>query len=883
MKCLARLLLALTLTARAAQAQGKPLEAPTDTVRAQGLNALVQVIRDRWGINHIYAYNDYDLFFTQGYMAAHDRLFQFELWRRQATGTVAELLGPRELKRDIGARLFAYRGDMSQELAHYHSHSRDIIQAFVDGVNAYIDEANRHPDQLPIEFKLLGTRPHEWTADVVVSRHQGLLGNIQEELNFGRAVAAVGDTEVKRLAWFHPWDPDLKLDKSINGKLLSAPILDFYEAFRKPVQFEPTDIVTAFRNDPAAYRMLAAAADSVAAEGLATVQQDIGSNNWVVSGRLTASGKPIMANDPHRAQSVPSLRSWVHLVAPGWDVIGGGEPEIPGVSVGHNEYGAWGLTIFATDGEDLYVYQTNPEDPNQYMYHGAWEPMRLVREPFSVKGQSSPVVVRLRFTRHGPVVYQDSVHHVAYAVRAAWLEPGSAPYLASLRMDQAHSWDDFRNACSYAFIPGENMVWADAKDIGWQAVGIAPVRQNWSGLVPVPGDGRFEWQGYLRIPERPHELNPPAGYIATANNDLIPSSYPYPDAVGYVWADPYRWDRITDVLGAVGHPLSVSDMTQLQTDYLSIPARQLVPLLASLSATSPGTEAARRALLDWNFVLDKNSIPAGIYEAWYRRLEENTRKRVVPEAAQPFFPTISTHRLIEWLTLNPTIPSPPPPPSRAIPLPPSALSDGYSPYVPSRQSYSPSAPTSPSAPSSAASSKGAAPPLPPPPPKLPPPPFGENSEAVRDSILLMSLDEAVADLTQRFGTDYSNWKWGQNGYHHALIMHPLSAAVSDSMRSKLDVGPVPRGGDGNTVGATGGTDNQLAGASFRIVADVNDWDASLGSNNPGQSGDPDSSHYRDLFALWSEDQYFPVTYSRPKVEAAVDHVTILVPPPPRPK
>jgi penicillin amidase len=380
-------------------------------------------------------------------------------------------------------------------------------------------------------------------------------------------------------------------------------------------------------------------------------------------------------------------------------------------------------------------------------------------------------------------------------------------------MDQSHSWDEFRNACSYAFIPGENMVWADqGGNIGWQAVGIAPIRKTWSGLVPVPGDGRFEWAGYLRISEKPHILNPPSGFIATANNDLIPPGYTHPDAVGYVWADPFRWQRIIDVLD-VAHGLTIADMTRLQTDYLSLPAKSLVPLLAPLTATKPEVERARRALLDWNFVLDANSVPAGIYEAWFRLLEENTRQRFVPAAAQPFFPVVSTQRLIEWLT-------------------------------------------------------------------TPPVEFGDHPAAVRDSLLLLSLDQGVADLTRRFGADQANWKWGQVGYHHALITHPLSPAVSDDIRRRLDVGPVARGGDGNTVGATGGSDNQLAGASFRIVADLGDWDATLGINNPGQSGDPESPHYRDLFALWAEDKYFPVAYSRARVETVAESVTMLQPPRP---
>ncbi|HEY9225125.1 MAG TPA: penicillin acylase family protein, partial [Gemmatimonadaceae bacterium] len=615
----------------------------TDTIRAPGLTQPVEILRDASGISHIYAKNEHDLFFAQGYSAASDRLFQFELWRRQATGTVAELLGPRELQRDIGARLFKFRGDMRTELLRYHPRGVSIVQAFVDGVNAYIAETERNPSKLPLEFRLLNTKPGRWTPEVVVSRHSGLLGNLTEELSTTRAVAAIGPEKVKELDNFGPGDPDLRIDAKIDKSLLSAPIIGLYQAFRAPIRFQPADLVATARNDNQSFLKLAAATDSAYNDLMTNRRRDIGSNNWVVSPRRTLHGAAIMANDPHRAQSIPSLRYWVHLVAPGWNVVGGGEPTVPGVSIGHNEHGAWGLTIFATDGEDLYVYETNPANPRQYRYKGQWESMRTIHETIPVKG-AAPTTAALRYTRHGPVVYEDTVHHVAYAVRAAWLEPGSAPYLASLRIDQAKTWEEFRDACTYSFIPGENMIWADrAGNIGWQAVGIAPIRNNWSGLVAVPGDGRFEWAGYLPMLQKPNAFNPPEGFIATANNNLIPPGYPHMNAVGYSWTDPYRWARISEVLGS-GRKLAVADMMRLQTDYLSVVARQLVPLLRDVTVPSPSDEVerARLALLDWDFNLDKRSVPAGIYEAWYRRLAETVTRRVVPENARQYFRTLGT-------------------------------------------------------------------------------------------------------------------------------------------------------------------------------------------------------------------------------------------------
>ena len=795
----------------AARAQGVASVAPrADTLRLGALHRPVEILRDRWGISHIYARDEHDLFFAQGYTAARDRAFQFELWRRQATGTLAEVLGRRELTRDRGARLFRYRGSIAADLARYHPHGAAIVGAFVDGINAFVDEAARNPALVPVELRMLGLVPGRWTPDVVISRHQGLLGNIDEELANGRFVAHHGAALLEKLEWFHPGpSPDLTLDPMLRGSALDAPILALYDAYRAPVRFQPADLRTAFRNDPQAALRLASIDSEALASLHRTQRRDIGSNNWVVAGGRTLSGRAIMANDPHRAQAAPSLRSFVHLVAPGWNVIGGGEPVVPGVSIGHNEHGAWGLTVFETDGEDLLVYRTDPANRDRYQYRGAWEPMRLVRESIAVKGEA-PYAATFRYTRHGPVVYEDSARHLAYAVRAAWMEPGGAPYLASLRMDQATTWEQFRDACSYSNIPGENMVWADtAGNIGWQAVGIAPIRPRSSGLVPVPGDGRFEWAGYLPIREKPHALNPANGFIATANNDLTPAGYAHRNAIGWTWADPYRFARISEVLGS-GRRLSMMDMMRLQTDYTSLPARSLVPLLAGLTAGDAATEGARRTLLAWDDVLDANSVAAGIYEAWYRHLLPAVTETVIPASARTGAPYLSTTRVIDWLT------------------------------VPGGE-------------------------------------FGASPVAGRDSLLLRTLAAGVAELTQRYGADSSGWAWGR--FHHVVLKHPMSAAVSPELRARLEVGPWPRGGDGNTPGATGGGENQTAGASFRFIVPAGDWDAAVGANTPGQSGDIDSPHYRDLFELWKNDRYFPVKYSRAAVEGVTEARTVLTPAP----
>lgn len=782
----------------------------SEKLTVEGLQAPVEIIVDKWGIPHIYAQNEADLFFAQGFYAARDRTFQFEIWRRQATGTVSEILGKRELRRDIGTRLFQFRGDIQQEMNHYHPRGELIITSFVRGVNAYVALTEKNPDLLPVEFELLGIKPQPWTPEVVISRHQGLLGNINKELSVARAVAELGTERVKELDWFHPHEPDLTIDPKINTEILSKDILGIYNAFRRGIAFEPGDLAVEVRNpNLEAYKNLAAEDESVFQEAMEKGAEYIGSNNWVVSGDLTQSGYPIMANDPHRSQAAPSLRYMAHLVAPGWNVIGGGEPTIPGISIGHNEYGAWGLTVFGTDAEDLYIYKINPDNPNQYWYRGAWEDMRIIKDTIPVK-DDEPVIVDLKYTRHGPVVFEDEATQQAAAVRCGWLEIGGSPYLASLRMDQARTWEEFREACNYSNIPGENMIWADrAGNIGWQAVGIAPIRRNFSGMVPVPGDGSYEWDGYLPIKAKPHVYNPKEGYFATANENVTPKGYPYLDAIGYNWSEPFRGDRVREVL-ASGRKHNLMDMMQLQTDYLSIPARTLVPLLENIDISKDENLAqARQMLLDWDFMMTKNSIAAGIYRAWEGRLYNNVRE-LHTTAKERDVASIPTWRIIEWLLL------------------------------PSGN-------------------------------------FGDEPVQARNEVLVKSLKEAVYNLEKKLGKDMNQWQYGQLDYKHVIIRHPLSNAVKEDVRQKLDVGPAPRGGYSFTINNTGGRDNQTHGASFKIIVDTGNWDHALGTNTPGQAGDPDDPHYRNLFDIWVNDQYFPVFYSREKVESVRDRVLNLSP------
>jgi penicillin amidase len=692
---------------------------------------------------------------------------------------------------------------MSRELSRYHPRGVEIVGAFVEGINAFIAQAEREPSRLPIEFKILGIKPGRWTTEVVVSRHNGLFRNVTSEVQTAQLVRILGSQRAREILNLHPGAPRLEPDAALAlGPIMDA-VLGPYQASRANLRFRPEDVAAEYRGKaphPATEGNLPAAK---AATGDGSTE---GSNNWVIAGDRTFSRAPIMANDPHRAIQLPSLRYWVHLVAPGWNVIGAGEPALPGVSVGHNERGAWGFTIFSIDQEDLYVYETDPNDASHYRYGSQWEAMRVEHETIPVKGQAD-APAELKFTRHGPVLHLDRERHRAYALRAAWLDEGAAPYLASLRIDQAASWLEFRDACQYFATPSENMVWADVDGhIGWQAVGLAPLRRGWDGLLPVPGDGRYEWNGFVPALELPHIADPPRGWFASANQDNLPPGYPF--AVGSQWIDPFRFSRIEEVLGA-GRRFTLSDMMQLQQDELSLPARALVPLLRGLHPADKAREAAHR-LLDWDFVLDRDSVPAAIYVAWEKAVKEAVWELMIPREARSVMRagSLSTEKIIAWLMVP----------------------DGR---------------------------------------------FGPNPIVGRDALMQQALETAVAGLEKRLGSDMNQWQYGQARLKHIRLRHLLSESVREHLRAGLDLETFARGGYANTVNNTSDDDNQVSGASFRIIADLGDWDRSLGTNTPGQSGDPESPHYRDLLAPWAVGKYFPAFFSRPKVESVTETTTVL--------
>lgn len=580
------------------------------TFQTQGLSAPVDIRIDRWGIAHIKAETQADAFFAQGWNAARDRLWQIDLWRKRGLGLLAGDFGPAYAAKDQAARLFLYNGDLEPEWRSYGPNAKAWTAAFVAGINAYLDGIDAGEHQLPPEFRLMGTRPGRWQAeDVVRIRSHARVHNLDHELRRSAVVAKYGE-EADGLRKARQPDRPLQVPEGFEPAELPAEILKTYLLATEPPTF---------------------GSDSVQAE--AAPSEVLGSNAWAVAPSRTTTGRAILASDPHRAHQMPGLRYVVHLQAPGLNVIGAGEPAVPGVSFGHNEDIAFGLTIWPIDQEDLFVYDLNPDDPNQYRYGNGWEAMQVRREALPVKGEGERAI-ELRFTRHGPVLHVDRAAGKAYGLRTIWSEPGTAAYLASLAFLQARTIADYEQALKGWGAPSSNHVVAekDGGNIARFTAGFVPVRPNWDGLLPVPGDGRYEWAG-LRDPlTTPRVKNPAEGWVATSNQFNLTDDWLRPDNTpGFEWPDPARYNTVSAALEAkLQH--SLDDICALQTSYHSNPAERLVPLLEALP-DSP----AKAMLQGWDLQLKADSAGAALFETWFmRHLAPRVLDAVSPAGLQAY-------------------------------------------------------------------------------------------------------------------------------------------------------------------------------------------------------------------------------------------------------
>src|SRR5579884_3506440 len=743
-------------------------------IHLDGLAKPVEVLRDTWGVPHIFAQSAADLFFAQGFVAAQDRLFQMEIWRRAGAGELAEILGPSYVERDRFARLLRFRGDMEQEWSSYSPDARELTTAFVRGVNAYIEKQG---DRLPIEFQLLGVKPGMWKPEDCLLRLAGLLmcRNAVSEITRARLISKVGP---ELAAALEPPDPPVKV------AALTDPLMEGIDE----------NVTRALRE----------------AIGPVRFDSEQGSNNWVVDGTLSATGKPILANDPHRPVILPSLRYMAHLVAPGWNVIGSGEPALPGIAVGHNERIAFGFTIVGIDQQDIYVERTNPSNPNLYRWRGDWRSMEVRHEKIAVKGRNEPVDVVLKFTVHGPVIYEEPGKSRAFALRWVGSEPGTAGYLASLAADRAQNWQEFTRAMERWKVPSENMVYADVDgNIGWVAAALTPVRKGWDGLLPVPGaKGVYEWQGFLPREELPQSQNPSSHYVATANQNILPAGYHA--EISYEWSPPYRFARIKECLEAKKR-FTLEDFQSIQHDITTLPGRTLARLIKIVDMQDRELQPYVELLAGWDGVLSADSRAGVLYGIWLQELLDGFYHSEVPA------------RLLDFLATP-----------NGVPVLLAALEKPNAAW------------------------------------------FGEKPREGRDRLLRTTFRKAVNRARKLLPGDEKEWSWGR--LHTTTFRHPL-ASLGPAYAKAFNLGPVPRGGDAFTPNAASHNlkFEHTGGATYRHILDLADWDRGLATSAPGQSGQLGSPHYDDLLPLWQKGEYFPLAFSRARVEKVARHRLILIP------
>ena len=577
-----------------------PLPQTSGTLAVDGLSAPVRIVRDRWGVPHIYAENQDDLFFAQGFVQAQDRLFQMDLWKKSVQGRLSQVLGSNFIERDAMTRRIQYRGDLDAEWESYGSAARGIAAAFVRGINAWVVIARA---QQPEEFALAGWPPEFWRPEDLLNRTDAFLASVDaaDEVLRARLVAAVGAQGADRL-----------LSPGPNGST-------FIPAGLEPamISYALGDALRRVGTTPF-FTSLAAPVSSRAGYD---EQGASGSNAWAIAGRRSATGSPLLANDPHQPLEHPSRRYLVHLIAPGWNVIGATSPWLPGVAIGHNDRIAWGMTSANVDVQDLFVEKVNPDNPHQIEERGRWIETTRVHDAIPVKG-GAPFVFDHEFTPRGPIVAVDRERHLAFTLRWTGFEPGTAAGLGALALDQARSWPEFRAAAARWKMPAVDVVYADVDgNIGRQIAALVPARRSWNGSLPAPAwTGAFEWAGWRNQDDMPWVLNPPRSAVTLSNGVA-------------------RMNRLIELLTSAKTP-GLADFRQWQHDTLSWNAERLVPLLAHVpdgrSLAAP-VEEARQRLLAWDRRLTADSGVATLYVLWERALLRTfVEGRLEPYLAQDY-------------------------------------------------------------------------------------------------------------------------------------------------------------------------------------------------------------------------------------------------------
>jgi len=793
-------------------------------IQVSGLDGPVDVYRDEFGIPHIYAASEHDLFFAQGYVHAQDRFWQMDFWRHTGSGRLSEMFGASLLDTDKFLRTLGWARVAQQELETIDPETLAVLQSYADGVNAYL--AEHSGSELSLEYAVLKLT----NADYQVEPWQPLNtltwakamawqlgGNMDEEIQLALLSKTFTQAQIDELYPPYPADnpvivPGFTIAGSATGSPQAATIPDLSAVYRQ------VSLQTALIDDLLGPRTA-----------------EIGSNNWVVSGDLTASGKPLLANDMHLAIQMPSIWYEVGLhcmektpTCP-YDVTGFSFAGAPGVIVGHNDRIAWGVTNVGPDVQDLYIEKINPDNPNQYEVNGQWVDMETLQETLQVAG-GEPVDLTVRYTRHGPIISEtygslEDFGQAAgvevpdiYAVALRWtaLEKTYA-FRAFLGFDRAQNWDEFRTAARDLAVPSQNLVYADIDgNIGYQTPGNIPIRAQGDGRLPVPGwTDEYEWQGYIPFDELPNTYNPPQGYIATANNAVVDSTYSY--FINYYWDYGFRAKRIVELIQAGAGSIDIPSFQRIHGDTLDQNAELLVPILLQLPLNDSRLEKARSILQDWDYTSAIDSPQAALYNVFWKYLMAETLHDDLPEDYWPGGGSLA----FEFFR-------------QQIQLPDSTWWDNQA------------------------------------------TPESEN----RDQIFSLAFAKAVDEIEQLQGDDPQKWSWGE--LHTATFENEsLGRSGIGLIEALFNRGPFQAPGSGSQVNnMSWNAPDGFAIYSIpseRMIVDLGNLDNSLSIHPTGQSGHAYHPHYIDMADLWRTTQYHPMLWSTTQVQSAADTHLKLVP------
>lgn len=783
----------------------KSLPTINGTVQLPGLTANVTVTRDKNGVPHIEASNLQDLYMAQGYVHAQDRLYQMFFFRTAGEGRLAELFSPDLVTSDRYLRVVGFRRAAEAELANMRADVRQGLQWYADGVNAFV---HTHQDKLPVEFSLLGVKFEDWQPvdSVAFGKLQArdLTETWQNEIVKSDLVQKLGPEVAAQLLPGYPGDAPVTVPDATGT---AGDIVAQYNKTIVPL--------------------------------LGAWSEDIGSNNWVVDGTKSATGKPLLSNDPHLGVRNPSIWYEIHLTITNndYDAVGFGFAGAPGIVSGHNKNIAWGVTNTGADVQDVFLEQLDDVNhPGMYKAGDNWLPMQVLTETIKVSG-AEPYTQVVRITNHGPILTDafpitptiSSSITGTYSLQWTALRPGTL-LEAVFDLQTARDWTDFRRALSRWDVPGQNFVYADKEgNIGYQMTGQVPVRKKGDGSLAEPGwTGEYDWQGFVPFDKMPNAYNPPEHFIATANNKPYGAGYT-PEIPGY-WAMPWRIDRIRELLTAKDK-LGIADYQAILSDTTSVLAKQVAPVFAGAPVTDTRTLQAVDLLKNWDGNVRADSAAAAIYEVTYHQVLTRTfgdeLGRSFSDTEAPtliqYFDTFKGEALQSIANLLKT--------------PDDPLWDDLT--TPKTEK--------------------------------------------RDDILAASLTAAVTDLTGAMGDNMADWQWGK--LHVVAPAHEFSNAQLVGGLFTLPTEPI--GGDNSTV-SVGSYDMRIAAfptqpfpitghQSYRMIIDLSDWNNSLAIFQTGESGQPGSKFRDNMYQPWLNYQYFPLYYDKAQIDANKEGVLTLTP------